>query len=184
MKKCTYCGKEYPDSATICETDQQPLREVRPPVMVPPPTAAPSPQLTPEARRIVDDEHIKLLSIFHYIVAGLALAGLLFLCLHFMLMTAVFFNSQMWRSNKGYSGPPPQVFEVIMTCVYLVAGGFLVAGGILNFLSAKFLRQRIHRTFSLVTAGLNCLQFPLGTALGVFTITVLSRPSVRERYDS
>jgi hypothetical protein len=25
MKKCTYCGKAYPDEATICEIDQQPL---------------------------------------------------------------------------------------------------------------------------------------------------------------
>ncbi len=25
MKKCTYCGKEYPNDATVCELDQQPL---------------------------------------------------------------------------------------------------------------------------------------------------------------
>jgi hypothetical protein len=25
MKKCTYCGKEYPDEATVCQLDQQPL---------------------------------------------------------------------------------------------------------------------------------------------------------------
>jgi hypothetical protein len=25
MKKCTYCGKEYPDDAAVCPTDQQPL---------------------------------------------------------------------------------------------------------------------------------------------------------------
>lgn len=25
MKKCTYCGKKYPDEATVCPVDQQPL---------------------------------------------------------------------------------------------------------------------------------------------------------------
>ena len=25
MKKCPYCGKEYPDSATVCEIDANPL---------------------------------------------------------------------------------------------------------------------------------------------------------------
>jgi hypothetical protein len=25
MKQCTYCGKEYPDDATVCEIDRQPL---------------------------------------------------------------------------------------------------------------------------------------------------------------
>ena len=28
MKKCPYCGKEYPDDATICAVNQQPLQEV------------------------------------------------------------------------------------------------------------------------------------------------------------
>jgi hypothetical protein len=25
MKECTYCGKEYPDNATVCELDANPL---------------------------------------------------------------------------------------------------------------------------------------------------------------
>jgi hypothetical protein len=28
MKKCTYCGQEYPDDATVCAIDQQPLAPV------------------------------------------------------------------------------------------------------------------------------------------------------------
>lgn len=28
MKKCTYCGKEYPDEAEVCAIDQGPLKEV------------------------------------------------------------------------------------------------------------------------------------------------------------
>jgi uncharacterized membrane protein YvbJ len=28
MKRCTYCGKEYPDEVLVCATDQQPLRQI------------------------------------------------------------------------------------------------------------------------------------------------------------
>jgi hypothetical protein len=31
MKKCTYCGKEYPDEATVCPLDQEPLVAQIPP---------------------------------------------------------------------------------------------------------------------------------------------------------
>jgi hypothetical protein len=36
--------------------------------------------------------------------------------------------------------------------------------------------------FSLVVTGITCLSFPFGTALGVFTIIVLTRGSVRQLY--
>ncbi len=37
MKKCSYCGKEYPDDAEICAADQNPLEAVAPPLPPPPP---------------------------------------------------------------------------------------------------------------------------------------------------
>jgi hypothetical protein len=38
--------------------------------------------------------------------------------------------------------------------------------------------------FAGVVAGINCLHIPLGTVLGVFTIVVLIRDSVRELYSA
>ena len=43
MKKCTYCGKEYPDEATVCERDEQPL--IDPNAPKPPPITKPKPNL-------------------------------------------------------------------------------------------------------------------------------------------
>lgn len=184
MKKCTYCGKEYPDEASICTIDQQPLRDLRPPPLnqaaswPSPPFSAPA----ADAQQIIDDEHLKMLSIFHYVIAGLALVGLLFLCLHFAIMTAVFSTPQIWKSQNNQSGPPVQFLIPFFMFFYLFLGGVIAVAGVLNFLSARFLRQRKHRTFSLVTAALNCLHIPFGTVLGVFTFIVLSRPSVRGKY--
>jgi len=66
---------------------------------------------------------------------------------------------------------------------YLVFAAWFVASGVLNLLSAFFIRARRYRTFSFIVSGINCLHTPLGTALGVFTIIVLIRDSVRELYE-
>jgi hypothetical protein len=179
MKKCTYCGKEYPDETLVCEIDQSPLRPVEPPFF-----AGSTPLPAGDAQQIIDNEHLKMLSIFHYVFAGLALLGLLFLCFHFLIMATVMYTPGIWQTPKNQSAPPADILVPIFAVFYTIFGGIFAAAGILNFLSARFLRHRRHRTFSLVAAGLNCLQIPFGTVLGVFTIMVLSRPSVREKYGS
>lgn len=164
---------------SLCEIDQSPLQRVEPPNPTVPPTPASFP--THDAQQIIDDEHLKMLSIFHFVIAGLALFGLLFLCLHFLIMSTIFTNPHIW-ATRGNSGPPPEFFKIFLGFFYLIFGGITAAAGVLNLLSAIFIRRRKHRAFSLVVAGLNCLQIPFGTILGVFTIIVLSRLSVRGKY--
>ncbi len=52
----------------------------------------------------------------------------------------------------------------------------------LSFLTGRFLARRQHPTFCIVVSALDCMCMPLGTALGVFTILVLQRPSVKEMF--
>jgi hypothetical protein len=62
-----------------------------------------------------------------------------------------------------------------------VFGGLMLCiGAVANVLSGIFIPQRKHRTFSLCVARLNCIQIPFGTALGAFTLIVLSRDSIRQ----
>lgn len=49
--------------------------------------------------------------------------------------------------------------------------------------SGRFLAAKRNYTFSFIVAALICLNFPLGTLLGVFTIIVLVRPSVKAGYE-
>ncbi len=133
-------------------------------------------------QRKADAEHLKLLAIFHFIFAGLALAGIGFLFLHYALMSTVMNNPEMWKNQKG--GPPPAEFFALFKWFYVIFGIVLVTGGIANLLSGFFMRRRIHRVFSLVVSAFNCFQFPFGTALGVFTFVVLLRDSVRETYET
>ena len=132
-------------------------------------------------QRKADADHLRLLSIFHYIGAGLATLGLGFLALHYLFLHAFLDNPYMWRNQKG-GVPPPKEFFALFKWFYVIFGAWLVASGIANLLSGVFLGRRKHRTFSLVVAGINCVHIPLGTVLGVFTIVVLLRPSVCEAY--
>jgi uncharacterized membrane protein HdeD (DUF308 family) len=67
---------------------------------------------------------------------------------------------------------------------YLVFGLWFLLSGVANLISAYCLKARKGRTFSLAVACLNLLHMPLGTLLGVFTLIVLLRDSVREAYEA
>jgi hypothetical protein len=51
------------------------------------------------------------------------------------------------------------------------------------FLAGRNLAQQRRYTFCLVIAGLLCIFIPFGTVLGVFTIVVLVRPSVKALFE-
>ncbi len=133
-------------------------------------------------QRKTDQDHLTLLWIFHLVCGVLALLGILFVAGHFAIMQTVLNDPQIWKQH-GAGGLPREMFG-IMIGIYAVIAFFMVVYGVLNGLSAWGIRARKWRTFSLVVAGLNCLQIPLGTALGICTILVLSRDSVRELYGS
>src|SRR5690606_34060603 len=113
-----------------------------------------------------------------------ALLGLVFLVAHYWMMSTAFSNPEIWQHQGKPSTPPPREFFMIFIWFYVAAGIFLAAAMIANLLSGLWIRARKNRVFSLVVAGLNCLQVPFGTVLGVFTILVLARDSVRELYDA
>lgn len=127
-----------------------------------------------------DQDHLRLLSIFHYVMAGFAcllpLVSLLYIGMGAMML------SGRWPSTpKSAHGDLIGGYVFIgFGCMFLLIG---LTGAILNFLAARALARRERRTLCLVVAGLNCLHMPLGTLLGVFTFIVLSRPSVQALFN-
>lgn len=135
----------------------------------------------PRDQRKIDANHLKLLAIFHFVGAGLAVLGILFLLLHYTVMHSVFTNADLWKNQKQPLPPPDQLFAA-MKWFYLAGAVWFLSSCVLNLISGLCLLARKGRTFSLVVAGINCLHLPFGTVLGVFTIVVLSRDSVRELF--
>jgi hypothetical protein len=141
-----------------------------PPAAVPPSPASPSPTTRSE-----DLEHLQLLSIFHFVAAGLlALVSLLPL---FHLIGGI--TMLAWSSEK-----PSDAIAGLMAggCLAMLAGIWMLVGfssAACLAVAGHFLARRRHHTFCLAVAGVACLFMPVGTLLGVFTILVLVRPSVR-----
>lgn len=138
------------------------------------------PKLVAQNQQRKDREHIKLLAIFHLVFAGLAFVGIGFLFVHYFMMHTMFSNPEMWESQP--QAMTPKAFLDAFIWFYIFMGILLLTGLVLNVLSGLFLLQKRNRVFSLIIGGLNCLQIPFGTALGVFTILVLSRDSVCQLY--
>ncbi len=142
-------------------------------------SATPLPPLMRDQRK-VDSEHLRLLAIFHFVLAGLSVVFLGFLFLHWFFLHTLLTNPELVKGARN--GPSPEVVFGIFKWIYLFAGTAIVVSGLLNLMAGWGLLRRRWRVFCLVVAGVNCLGFPFGTALGVFTLIVLLRESVTELY--
>ena len=123
-----------------------------------------------------DTEHLKLLSIFHYVAAGMAALVACIPFLHFFMGIA------LATGAFGDTDPEARPVGIVMA---LVALCFIVLGWVFAALVAiagRNLSRRRNYTSCLVMAGVECNFMPVGTVLGVFTIIVLVRDSVKEMF--
>ncbi len=125
-----------------------------------------------------DLEHLRLLSIFHYVVAGLTALFSLIPCFH------LFFGLAMVTGNLGHGD---DTFARGMGWFFIIFAGLFITGGMTFAVCLALAGQKLARqegyTFCLVVAGVACMLMPFGTVLGVFTIVVLMRESVKKLFD-
>lgn len=124
-----------------------------------------------------DREHLRLLSIFHYVVAGVLA---LFACVPIIHLGVGFFL--IFAPPQGEAAPRALgVFFVVLASILILSGWTLAA--CLAF-AGRCLAAHRRYTFCMVVAAIACVFMPLGTVLGVFTILVLMRPGVKEAFAS
>lgn len=128
-----------------------------------------------------DNQHLKLLSTFHYVVSGLtalfSLFGLLYLIFGLVMILA--------PDKLEPKGQPPPAFIGWMFTIIggaVITIGWIFAAFIVT--TGRFLARHKHYLFCLVMAGLECMLMPFGTVLGVFTIIVLMREPVKQRFSA
>ena len=125
-----------------------------------------------------DLEHLRLLKFAYYVLAGMSGVGTLFATLWMVMMGTIF-----TMIPAGPKSPPP-----IVGLIFLGLGILIVAIGVsvalLTFFTGRNLAQHRHHVFCIVVAALTCLSVPWGTAVGVCTIIVLNRPSVKALFEA
>jgi hypothetical protein len=104
------------------------------------------------------------------------------LALLVLVLLGHFMGSNFVHENSG-----GEVASAIVGGALIVLGWVLFvlveAFGVLYLVSGARLAQGRSRTFSMVVAALDCLSFPFGTALGVWTLITLSDVEVRAVYE-
>jgi hypothetical protein len=127
-----------------------------------------------------DLQYLKLLSIFYYVVGGF-LAFFSCFALIYLFMGVVFITAP---PPSGGGAPPPPALGWIFV---ILSGAALLLGwtwAACLMIAGWFLGRRQHYMYCIIL-GCSALLFqPLGTILGVFTIIVLIRPSVKRLFET
>lgn len=127
-----------------------------------------------------NDDYIRVLSIFHYIVAGIAALFSLFPVIHLAVGIAL---------ASGAIQDPKAPFPIAFAGWFLIilASVFILCGLLFSFclfLAGRYLQQRRKYMFCLVMAGIACMFMPFGTVLGVFTLILLLKDDVKAEFQA
>jgi len=118
--------------------------------------------------------YLDILAVFHYVNGGLhLLIAIAALCFIGIGLGAATSWGDDWQMEAGCS------MLAVMALILVVLGGY----GVLNLLAGRALHTRNHYVLVMLAAGVNCLNLPLGTLLGIFTLVMLSDPQVRPLFE-
>jgi len=134
-----------------------------------------------DRQSIIDEEHLKLLSLGYMISAGVAAFfscfGLLYLFIG-IVMSVAFSHLPPGKAGEQPPAFVGWIFAGIGLVVFLLAIGMAFA----RFWAGRCIKQRKSRTYCMVIAAIGCLEFPYGMALGVLSFIVLGRASVVKQF--
>ncbi|MGH8018638.1 MAG: hypothetical protein ACREIA_10150 [Opitutaceae bacterium] len=129
-----------------------------------------------------DSEHLRLLSLFHTIIAIIIGLCSLLPVIHLVMGVAIIIAPEEF-SSKGDGAPPAFVGWLFagFAVAFILAGLALATA---TFIAGRCIKARKRYIFCIVVAAFDCLVMPFGTVLGVFTIIVLMRESVKRLFDT
>lgn len=117
-----------------------------------------------------DRDHLKTLSICSYVYMGLQSIGGLFSLVY--AGVGATFVSQGEELGWAFVGIGAFVGLIVLISL------------LLTFFATRWMGQGKNWLFCVIIAGLHCAGFPLGTTLGVFTLVILNRPTVKAWFDA
>jgi len=131
MKKCSYCGKEYPDDATVCAVDQNPLVTIGQSAAPVAATAAKPSVPAPAARTVKPALMAQLRSLHLYLGCIFAPMLLLFaitgiwqttgiMPMRWMVLLSSIHTSHQLKAGGSLTGPLIRLFVLMMALAFVV----------------------------------------------------------------
>lgn len=132
---------------------------------------------------IIDEEHLRLLVIFHRIYGIIVIVFSLLSIGYFLLLGFIFSypEDHSRYTYTAFQAPNPEFMNVFLIVMIILLAVCLIVG-VCNILSAQYIKKRKSRIFSIVVACVDCVSIPMGTIIGILTLVVLLRTSVIEFY--
>ncbi|HEV8394864.1 MAG TPA: hypothetical protein VGQ37_11355 [Vicinamibacterales bacterium] len=141
--------------------------------------------MTPEEKQaIVDDEHLRLLALLHYISGGITVAFALLGGVS-AAFVGVMFAALPPVPPGGANENVAREFQAIPAFMLAFFGLMVLMGivfGVLQIVAGRCISQRRARVFTVIVAIPRLVFIPYGTLLSVFTLMVLERASVQQLY--
>ena len=136
-----------------------------------------------------DDDHLRVLSIFHYVVGGFVLLFSCFFIFHIVMGVHMLTSPGMaWPPLPKGAPPTMPGFPPAMGAMFLGMGcaGLLLGWtmGALTIAAGRSISRRRRHLFCLIVDGLLCMWVPFGTVLGVLTLIALTKPHVRMQFEA
>jgi hypothetical protein len=128
-----------------------------------------------------DEEHLRLLMWAYYIWGGTIGFFSLFAVIYIGFGAMMAFGGFPASNNPANDPRLPGLLLLVGGSVFFILG---VTFALLTFFAGRSIRDRRRRIFCQIIGGLNCLQVPFGTVMGVCSILVLNRPQVKLLFDS
>jgi hypothetical protein len=128
-------------------------------------------------------EQIKTIAIFTFVYAGVSALFAFFPVIHLSIGISMLNGSLFGGSAPSDTEFPFNMFALMFTIIpaIMILAGLTYA--IALAISGNFLLKKRHYLFCMIMAGISCAFAPFGTVLGIFTILLLQRPSVKELFN-
>lgn len=128
-----------------------------------------------------EEEHLRLLKLGAYGLGGFHALCSLFPLIHIgMGVLIMLMPASAWKD----SGAPPPFFGWI----FILIGAVVMVSGLLfsacQIFLGRLIGRRRHWRACIILSVVTCLAVPLGTFLGGAAIWVLTRPGVKERFQT
>lgn len=125
-------------------------------------------------------EYLQPLAIIHYVLGGFSALLSLFPIVHLAFGLAIL------GGGVPLEGPHPEEARFVGS-IFVIVGGLIIVLGLtysaLVIMAGRYLQKRRGHTFCVVMAAIQCLNIPLGTILGVFTLVVITKPEVKAAFE-